>query len=69
MCGGHWRRNIKTIEGAYSAECQSPGTKGGSLNLTGFNDRCQAELLGGHMPPVPPWFLRLWGEGSCSVQV
>ena len=46
-------RNIKTVEGAHSAESQSPGTKGGSLNFTGFNDflnRCQAKLLGGgHM--------------------
>ena len=56
----HGRRNIKTIERAHSAECQSPGTEGGSLSLTGFNDfffqRCQAKLLGGggHVPPVPP---------------
>ena len=35
----HGRRNIKTIDGAHSAECQSPGTKRGSLNLSDLNDR------------------------------
>ena len=30
---------------AHSTECQSPGTKRGSLNLIVFND--QAKLLGG----------------------
>ena len=43
----HGRRNIKTIEGAHNAECQSPGTKGGSLNLTDLNDKMSNQIIGG----------------------
>ena len=50
----HGHRNIKTVERAHSAECQSPGTKGGSLNFTGFSDRCQAKSLGGACAPGAP---------------
>ena len=63
MCTLHGRRYIKPIEGVHSAECQSPGTKGGSFNLTGFNDflKKSSQIIkgGGHVPLVPPWFLRL----------
>ena len=27
----------------------------------------QIENLGGHVPPVPPWFLRLWPQLSVTV--
>ena len=54
----HGRRNIKTTVGApavhikllrghtASAECQSSGTKRGSLNLTVFNDLMSSQIIG-----------------------
>ena len=49
MAVPHGHRNIKTIEGAHSAECLWPGT---NLNLTGFND-FSIIGAGAHGPKVP----------------